>query len=195
MREQLVRQFFSPQTDPESLKRSVRRWLMGAFWCAILVPVAFYLRFGEIPPLGWGTTVFFIAYCLLSAVGLHFFRRTEYHTPVEWRDDWLDRIGAFWLMACAFGPLFGWFLAAAFTLTTSNWRWLYGGRLALSIGLPLLTGMPLLRYVRGRGAPVMLTLLLSVTALPVWSAVATLRDYVSGPVNSVLPYTGRVVSP
>src|SRR5215510_14010974 len=125
MREPLVRQFFSRHTDPESLKRSVRRWLMAALWSAVLVPVVFYLRFGEVPPLGWGTTVFFVAYCILSAVGLHFLRRPEYHTPVEWRDDWLDRIGAFWLMACAFGPLFGWFLTSAFTLTSSNWRWLY----------------------------------------------------------------------
>ena len=43
----------------------------------------------------------------------------------------------------------------------------------------------------------MIALLLGVTALPVWSAAATLRDLRSGPVAlaeyTLLPHTGRVL--
>src|SRR5438270_6562376 len=100
----VVRSFYRQQTDPDSIKRNVRRWLIGAVWAVVLVPLLFYLRFGTVGPLGWGMTVFFVAYCLVAATGLHFLVRPEYHTPVAWRNDWLDRIGAFWLVACAFGP-------------------------------------------------------------------------------------------
>lgn len=204
----VARVFFRTGSDPASLKRDIRRWLLGVVWSIVLIPPIFYLRFGEVGPLGWGLTVFFAAYCLLSAVGLHFLVRPEYHTPVRERNDWLDRVGAFWLVACAFGPLLGWVLTSTFTLTADNWRWLYWGRVGLSVGLPVLTAVPLLRYVRGRGAPVMLALLSGVTALPVWSAWATLRDLRSGPVSfsiektstatrsaegSYLPHTGKVL--
>lgn len=206
--EAVARTFFRTGTDLASLKRDVRRWLMGVIWSAILIPLIFYLRFGEVGPLGWGATVFFSAYCLLSAVGLHYLVRPEYHTPVALKNDWLDRVGASWLLTCAFGPFFGWVLTSALALTAGNWRWLYWGRVILSVGLPVLTALPLLRYVRGRGAPLMLALLLGVTALPVWSAWWTLRDLWSGPVGSLteratpagrtdrgsyLPHTRRVL--
>ena len=151
--EAVARGFFKTELDPASLKRSVRRWLLGIVWCAILVPTIFLLRFGEVGPVGLGLTIFFCVYCLLSATGLYFLVRPEYHTPVVFKNDWIDRIGAFWLVACAFGPFIGWALAAAFTLTTDNWGWVYWGRLGFCISLPLLTGLPLLRYVREQGAP------------------------------------------
>src|SRR2546430_16021923 len=64
-----------------------RRWLIGAVWAVVLVPLMFYLKFGTVGPLGWGMTVFFVAYCLVAATGLHFLVRPEYHTPVAWRND------------------------------------------------------------------------------------------------------------
>ena len=175
--------FFRSDTNPLTLQRDIRRWLLGIVWSIVLVPPIFYLRFGRVGPLGWGLTVFFATYCLLSAAGLYFLVRPEYHTPVRLQNDWLDRVGAFWLVACAFGPFFGWLLTSAFQLTMNNWRWLFGGRVILSVAIPILTSLPLLRYVRGRGAPVMLAMLIGVTALPVWSAVATIQDLRSGPVT------------
>lgn len=189
--EAIARTFFRTGSDPDSLKRDIRRWLMGVVWSALLIPAIFYLRFGEVGPLGWGTTIFFSAYCLLSAIGLYFLVRPKYHTPVIRRNDWLDRIGAWWLVACVLGPFFGWLLTSAFPLTEDNWRWLYSGRVLLSVGLPILTALPLLRYVRGRGAPVMLALLLGVTALAVWSGCATLRDLQEGQVKLWLLHTKR----
>jgi hypothetical protein len=180
--ETVVRSFYKQQTDPDSIKHNVRRWLIGAMWAVVLIPLLFYLRFGTVDSFGWSFTIFLVAYCLVAAIGTYFLVRPEYHTPVAFVNDWLDRIGAFWLLACTFGPFFGWVLTSVATLTASNWRWFYGGRIGLCIALPVLTALPLLRYVRGRGAPVMLALLLGITALPVWSAWATLQDLRFGPI-------------
>ena len=180
------------------LKPNIHRWLWGAVWAFVLIPALFYLQFGEVGPLGWGATIFFAALCLLVAIGLHLHDRPEYRTRVALRNNWLDWVGAFWLVACAFGPLCGWTLTSVFTLTMDNWRWLYWGRVVLSIGLPVLTALSLLRYVRGRAALLQLALLLGVTALPVWSGWATLRDLWTGPVALAeythLPHTGRALT-
>jgi hypothetical protein len=179
--EKVARAFFGAGDDPASVRRAVRRWLGAAASAAVLVPAIFYLYFGRLDGFAWGVTVFLVVYCLLSAVGLYFLRRPAYHTPVALRGDWRDRIGAFWLMACGFGPFFGWLTTNAVPLTLGNWRWLYAARVVLSIAFPVITALALLRYVRGRGAVVMLALLLGVTALPVWSAWPALQDLVSGP--------------
>jgi hypothetical protein len=163
--------------------RVLWRWALAALTAAVWVPSRFYLETGEVPPIAWGVSVFLAALCLLVGVGMYYAGRTEYHTRVEARGGWADRVGAFWLVSCGLGPFCGWALAASLTLTEGNWRWLYGGRVGLSIGLPVLTALPLLRYVSGRGAPLMLALLLGVTALPVWSAWATARDLWEGPSN------------
>lgn len=67
----------------------------------------------------------------------------------------------------------------------------------LAIVLPVITSFALLRYVRGHGAPLMLALLVGVTALPVWSGWATLIDLKNGPVvendGSKLPRTDRML--
>lgn len=199
----------APAPRPRASGRVFRRWLLAALSAVVLVPLISYLKYGEVRPLIWGTTVFLIALCLLVGVGLYYAGRPEYHTQVESRGGWADRVGAFWLLACGLGPFFGWTLTNAFTLTEGNWRWLYWGRVGLSVGLPVLTALPLLRYVGGRGAPLMLALLLGVTALPIWSAWATMRDLRAGPSNLLvrspapgmpdaeyryLPHTNRVLA-
>ncbi|HEY6806672.1 MAG TPA: hypothetical protein VI306_24045 [Pyrinomonadaceae bacterium] len=193
----LARKFFLTETDPESIRKAVRRWLVAIPWVVVLIPAIFWLRFGAVTPLGWGLTIFFVVYCLLSAIGLHFLIRPEYHTPVVYKNDWIDRIGAFWLVACALGPLFGWMLTTGFWITANSWQWFYGGRVLLAIVLPVITSFALLRYVRGHGAPLMLALLVGVTALPVWSGWATLIDLKNGPVvendGSKLPRTDRML--
>ena len=180
--EAVARAFFGVTSNPGSIRRAIRRWLAAAAAALVLVPFLFYLRFGQVPDLGWGLTVFLVAFCLLAAIGLYYLRRPQYHTPVALRGDWGDRVGAFWLVSCAFGPFFGWLLTSALPLTVDSWRWLYAGRAVLSVALPVLTALPLLRYVRGRGAVIMLALLLGVTALPVWSAWSTCQDLFGGPV-------------
>src|SRR6201999_2194471 len=96
---------------------------------------------------------------------------------------WLDRIGAFWLVGCAFGPFFGWLVIEAWRpLTTESWYWLYFLRAFLAAGLPVLLALPLLRYARGKSRMVGLPLLLIITLLPVSTAIGSIQDLLEGPV-------------
>jgi amino acid transporter len=205
--EEMAKGFTGGAADEPSRKQAVRRWLSAALWAALLIPILFWLRFGTVGDLGVGLTVFLVVYCLLVAFGLFFLRRKEYHSPVALRGDWVDRIGMFWLLACGLGPFIGWLLTAAIPLTAGSWRWVYAGRAVFCIGLPVLTALALLRYARGKAAVVVLTLLLGVTALPVWSGWTTARDLIAGPITrtresssaagvgmeTYLPFTGRVL--
>jgi hypothetical protein len=204
----VARTFFGVGSDRASRNEAIRRLLVSAILFAVLVPLLFYIEFGEVGPLGWGMTIFFVVYCLLSATGLFFLPRPEYHTPVAMRADWVDRLGAFWLVSCAFGPFFGWVLTSTVPLTVTSWRWVYGLRVLLAAGLPLITALPLTRYLRGKAVLVALPILLIVTMLPIWSAVNVSRDLWEGPVvrqiqsinnpaeevrELYLPYTNRVI--
>ena len=187
----VARTFFGV-TDEVSRRCAIRQSLTSIIWFTLLIPLIFYLRFRHIGPLGWGTTVFFDVYCLLSAIGLYFQPRTEYHSPVALRGDWLDRIGAFWLIGCAFGPFFGWIVTTGtIPITPSSWRWLYGLRVFLAAGVPLFLALPLTRYIRGKASWVALPLLLGVTLLPVSSAMNVSRDLWEGPIVRQVQSTGR----
>jgi hypothetical protein len=177
---QVAKTFFGVGSDPASRKSAIRGLLVGAVECAVLIPLLFYWRFGEVGGLGWGVTVFFVAYCLLAAIGLYFQARPEFHTPVLLRGDWADRVGAFWLVSCAFGPFLGWVVTSVFPITESTWRWLYALRALLAIGAPIVTALPLTRYLRGKATWVALPLLVIVTLLPILSAANVARDLWAG---------------
>ena len=161
--------------EPSSAQM-VYRYLIAAGWA----PVLFYLRFGTIDAFGWSFTAFLVILCLLVSLGFYFSDRSEYYTQVPVRNDWLDKIGGFWLVACAFGPFFGWVLMRV-PLGLNSWRWVYGARVGLSIGLPVLTALPLIRYGRGKVALVALPLLGGLTMLAALSGLGSLRDFVDGP--------------
>ena len=194
----MARSFYGV-TDEASRRQTIRSSLISIIWLTILVPTAFYLRFHEVGPLGWGTTVFFDVYCVLVAVGLYFRPRREFHSPVRLKGDWLDRVGAFWLVGCVFGPLFGWIVTTGtIPVTPSSWRWLYGLRVFLAAGIPILLALPLTRYVRGKSSWVALPLLVGVTLLPVSSAMKVSKDLWEGPVQRgmehYLKHTQRVLA-
>ena len=172
---------YADVADEDSRQRAILDWLGAVPKITAMVPMAFYFYFGEIGPIGWGFTVFLDVLCLLWSIGLFFLPRTEYHTPVPLRGDWLDRIGAFWLVGCAFGPLFGWMITNALPVTPGSWRWLYGLRAFLAAALPVVLALPLLRYVRGKSNLVALPLLVVITLLPVLTAVEVIQDLRDGP--------------
>lgn len=197
----MARSLFGVGPDPAERGPVIRRLLASAVLCAVLVPALFFLRFGVVDGFAWGLTIFFVGYCLLAAVGLYFGPRQEFHTPVKLVGDWADRIGAFWLVACVFGPFFGWALTSILPLTLGTWRWVYGLGFFLGGLLPALTALPPLRYLRGKAVLVGLPILVIVTMLAVWSVVNVGRDLWAGPlVQQVgsggqmrywLQYTGR----
>jgi hypothetical protein len=170
-------------SDPEEDRKRAAAFLKGAVWAAVGIPALFYLRFGVIDSFALSFTCFVVVLCLLSALSYSVRDRPELQTPVAPKSGLLDRVGGFWLVACAFGPLFGWLATApVVALTEKNWWWRYAARVVLCVGLPVLTALPLFFYVRGKGWPLMLLLLTGVTALPVWSGMNSLRDLREGPV-------------
>ena len=183
----VARSFFGVEAHPASRSSAARQMLVSTVFAAVLTPALFLLRFGEVGPLGWGLTVFFVMYCVLAAVGLYFGPRPEYHSRVPLRNDWLDKIGAFWLMACVFGPFFGWVVAAIVPITPDSWRVVYGVRVCLAAGLPLITMLPLTRYARGKAALIALPMLIGITLLALWTAVDAGRDLVAGPIERQTP--------
>ena len=189
--DQVARTYFGV-TDESSRRRVIRQCLLGAVEAAVITPALFYLRFGRVGPLGWGTTVFFVVYLLLTAIGLYFRPRTEYHSPVPLRGDWRDRVGAFWLVGCVFGPFFGWILTSGtFPITGSSWQWLYGLRVLLAAAVPIMLALPLTRYTRGKSVWVALPLLVGVTLLPVSSAMNVSLDLWEGPSVRQVRATGQ----
>lgn len=189
--DKVARSFFGVK-DEDSRRRVIIGLLCGAVEVVVLVPLLFYLRFRTVGPLGWGTTVFLAVYCLLAAVGLFFAPRTEYHSPVALRGDWADRLGGFWLVACLFGPFLGWVVTTGvFPITFGSWRWLYSLRVLLAAGLPVITALPLTRYVRGKSSLIALPLLVLVTLLPVSSAMNVSLDLWEGAVMRQTQSTGQ----
>jgi hypothetical protein len=188
----------APRSDAAGNRRSARAFLIAAAQAAVFVPAIFYLRFGEINAYALSFTAFLVVLCLLVALGYSIPDkragvRPEPQTPAA-KVGLFGRVGAFWLLACAFGPFFGWLVTApAFPVTEGNWWWRYVARAALSVGLPVLTALPLFAYARGKYWHIALLLLFGVTSLAAWSGANTLRDLSEGP--SVRSTTGFYDAP
>ena len=124
-------------------------------------------------------TIFVVVLHLLFALGLYFRTKTQYHTQVRLKGGLADRIGAFWLAACTFGPFIGWAVTVV-GVTESSWRWQYLARAFLAVALPVITASPLVTYARGKAALVALPLLIIITALPISSCLRVIGDLHDG---------------
>jgi hypothetical protein len=166
-----------------SLKGDSRKlasgFLIGALWWAIATPAMFFAEFGSINWFAISVTIFVVALHLLFALGLYFLTKTQYHTAVPLRGGLADRIGAFWLVACAFGPFIGW-IVTVFGVTESSWRWQYLARVLLAAALPVITAAPLVTYARGKAALEAVPLLIIITALPISSCFWVIGDLHDG---------------
>ena len=179
-RERILADYFKVASIKGDNRELVKRFLLGAVWAAVLTPLLFYLRFGTINWFSIGFTTFLVVLCLLFALGFFFQTKTEYHTQVPMAGSLADRIGAFWLVACMFGPFFGWIITA-FSPGEASWKWQYLARAFLSVILPVITAIPLVPYARGKAALIAIPLLLVITALPILSCLWVLADLQDGP--------------
>ena len=178
-RERILAQYFKVPSIKGDNRQLIKRFLLGALWSAVLTPLIFYLRFGEIDSFAIGFTIFLVVLCLLFALGFYFQTKTQYHTQVEMRGTFADRIGAFWLVACAFGPFIGWIITVV-GVTETSWRCQYLSRVFFAVVLPIITAVPLVPYARGRAVLVAIPLLLIVTVLPISSCLWVLADLHDG---------------
>jgi hypothetical protein len=135
----------------------------------VLILLIFWLVFGEFSAFAFGFVIFLSVLQILMIVGLRFRDRKRFHATKSPPNDWLDKLGAWWLMACAFGAFFGWISAQL----AASWPQFETAFLALavvfSIVLPVLTMLPNLRYLETRIAVIQIPILFFVTILPLLS--------------------------
>ena len=178
--ERILARYFKVASIKGDNRELVKRFVLGAVWAAVLVPLLFYLKFGTLNWFSISFTIFLVVLCLLFALGFYLQTKTECHTPVPMEGNLADRIGAFWLVACAFGPFFGWIITA-FPPSETSWKWQYLARASLGVILPVITAVPLVPYARGKAALIAIPLLVAITAFPVLSCFWVLSDLHDGP--------------
>jgi hypothetical protein len=184
-RERILARYFNVSSIKGDNQQLAKRFLFGAVWSAVLTPVLFYLRFGSINWFSISFTIFLVVLCLLFALGLFIQDKPDYQTKVPMERSLADRIGAFWLVACAFGPFFGW-IVTAISPNEVSWKWQYLGRAFLAVILPVITAVPLVPYAHGKSALIAIPLLLAVTTLPILSCLWVLADLQNGPETVVV---------
>ena len=191
-RERILARYFNVASIRNDSRQLAKRFLFGAIWSAVLTPLLFFLKFGSINWFSISFTIFLVVLCLLFALGLFIQNQPEYQTNVPMERSLADRVGAFWLIACAFGPFFGW-LVTAFPPTEASWKWQYLGRAFFAVILPVITAVPLVPYARGKSALIAIPLLLFITALPISSCLWVLADLNDG-AETVISTGGVIVA-
>ena len=179
-RDRILANYFKVSSIKGDNRELVKRFLLGALWSALLTPLLFYLKFGTLNWFSIAFTVFLVVLCLLFALGFFFQTKKEFHTHRPMEGSIADRIGAFWLVACAFGPFFGW-IVTAFPASETTWKWQYLARAFLAVILPVITAIPNVPYARGKAALIAIPLLVVITALPILSCAWILADLHQGP--------------
>ena len=153
------------------------RIIYGLPWTLLILPI-FYV---ETESIGFTLGAFgvLVSFLLLVAFGFYFADEPQFHIPVAFKNDWLDKLGAFWLVAIFFGPLIG-YLISLIQPTLKNWRWQFSARVFFAAALPVLLSLPLYRYARGKTALLAVPLLIGLTLLPCLTIYWTARDLASG---------------
>jgi hypothetical protein len=162
---------------------------MSLLVTAIGIPLLFLLAFGEIDEFAYGVTGFLLL--LELAVGILPQKSAELSAGLsKVKRGRFDFLGAIWLLSIPFGPFSGWILTNAFDITLSNWRLLFAIRATVTVLVPLVCVLPLLRYVRGRTAFFILGVLVLGTAFPVLTGIHAAIDVVRGPDLESVNVTG-----
>ena len=132
----------------------------------VIVLGIFWLYFGEINGFAVGFAAFLAVLQILMAIGFRFQNRTDLHATKPVRNDFLDKIAGWWLMACAFGALFGWLCLRGAAMFPSLNIFFHAAAVFLTIVLPVATMLPNLRYLAGKIWYIQIPLLTLITLLP-----------------------------
>jgi len=132
-----------------------------------LVLLIFYLEFGELPAFAFGFATFLVVLQILMIIGIRFAGRTEVHVSGRARGSAGNRLGAFWLVACAFGAFLGW-VAGSLAANYPQYQLpLLAVKVMLTIVVPVTTMLPNVFYIQKKAAYIQVPILVGVTLLPV----------------------------
>jgi hypothetical protein len=166
-------------TEPAESKR----WPLPVqfLFIAVVIPAVFWLRFGSVGGFALGLTAFLL---ILGAI-IEFVPRKgdalAAETAVKITPGRYDSLGVVWAFSIPFAPFLSWVLTNAFDVDASNWRALLGIRATLCVVLPLVTVLPLVRYVRRGTAGVSIAVLVVGTGFPVATGAGSAFDVIAGP--------------
>ncbi len=154
----------------------------GVVLIAVGIPLIFWLRFGRVD----GFAIGFTAFLLLIVFGLRFIPVLNEKYGAEQEKlkvnrgpfDWL---GAVWLLAIPFAPFLMWVVDSLSVITVQNWKIILGTKAGLCVLIPVVSVLPLIKYVRGKAVPYALLILVIGTGYPVSLGWHAMRDFISGP--------------
>ncbi len=127
--------------------------------------LAFWVLYDELPLFAFGFAGALVALQILLVIGLRFQRREEFHSQ-NVSSGRFDKLGGLWLLACGLGALLGWICGSIGDGAGSMSDLFYFASALFSIGLPVLTMLPNIRYVGGRAAYLQISILTFITMLP-----------------------------
>lgn len=137
-------------------------------------------EFGYVSMFAVGFAIFIAAFEVLLIVGLRFADRPDVHTTVKPQNDVFDRLGAWWLIACAFGAFFGWIVGNMVVFLPDHWRVVMVVKVFFTIVVPVASMLPNLRYVSRNAAYVQVPILIFITLLPMLVGVGALISLITG---------------
>lgn len=159
-------QFFGEINTEAPLWVLLPKAFAGIALSAVVILLRFWVEFGEIPVFAFGFAAFVVVLEILIIVGLRFQNRTERHTAKGLKNDWLDKLGGWWLAACAFGAFFGW-ICGNLARSFPNLAIIFlTAEIIFTIILPVVTMLPNLRYISRNAAAIQVPILVFGTSLP-----------------------------
>ena len=148
------------------------------------IPLLFWMKFGRID----GFAVGFTAFLLMLAAAVEYLPAAVDKAEAQGLDRvprtqprWYDRLAVGWLLAIPFAPALSWMLRSGVDVDRANWIWVLGISALLSVVVPLVCVLPLLRYVRRGTAGISLTILSVGTGFPVATGAGSAYDVLRGP--------------
>jgi hypothetical protein len=157
---------------------------------AVLIPLAFWLRFGYVDGYGYGVTLFLILLEVAVEVLPLRVDAAEKKPPPPVPRGRFDFLGVIWLLLIPFGPFLGWFFTSYFDVDAGNYRLLLSIKTVLCVIGPVVCVLPLLRYLRHPYVSFGLAVLAIGTGFPILMGIHAAGDLVRGPHWQDIQITG-----
>ena len=141
--------------------------LGAVFISDVLLLAIFWLTFDELNRFLFGFLIFVSALQIFLIVVLRIPSRTKFHLTHRLSGSFINELGAWWLLSCAVGALFGWicsYLAVSFPDYENIFL---TAAVVFTIIFPVLTMLPQLLYLERDTSYKQIPLLFFVTILPV----------------------------
>jgi len=170
--------------DSKKNDRQKSTFWSGVILLVVCIPFCFWIRFGRIDGFSIALTGFLvfilIAIEFIPTLNIKFGKEQEAIKVARGPLDWL---GVVWLLSIPFAPFLMWLFSSATIVTLENWKTLLSIRTLICVAIPSLSGLPLLKYVRGKASPYSLFILVIGTGFPISFGWNSMRDFTQGPIQ------------